>query len=220
MEVKIDGSWKEVLSSEFNKEYFKSLTDFVKNEYSTKTVFPPGKNIFEAFNLCSFSNTKIVILGQDPYHTPGVANGLAFSSNSGQRIPPSLLNIFKELKSDLGKEIPDSPDLTAWAKEGVLLLNSTLTVEKGKAGSHQGRGWEEFTDNVIKMISAKKDNIVFILWGAYAQAKESLVDTSKHCVIKSPHPSPFSANRGFFGSRPFSRADKYLEEHGIIPVKW
>ncbi len=220
MEVKIDGSWKEVLSSEFNKEYFKSLTDFVKNEYSTKTVFPPGKNIFEAFNLCSFSNTKIVILGQDPYHTPGVANGLAFSSNSGQRIPPSLLNIFKELKSDLGKEIPDSPDLTAWAKEGVLLLNATLTVEKGKAGSHQGRGWEEFTDNVIKMISAKKDNIVFILWGAYAQAKESLVDTSKHFIIKSAHPSPFSAQRGFFGSRPFSRANKYLEEHGIIPVKW
>lgn len=220
MEVKIDGSWKEVLSSEFNKEYFKSLTDFVKNEYSTKTVFPPGKNIFEAFNLCSFSNTKIVILGQDPYHTPGVANGLAFSSNSGQRIPPSLLNIFKELKSDLGKEIPDSPDLTAWAKEGVLLLNATLTVEKGKAGSHQGRGWEEFTDNVIKMISAKKDNIVFILWGAYAQAKESLVDTSKHFIIKSAHPSPFSAHRGFFGSRPFSRANNYLLEHGITPVRW
>ena len=220
MEVKIDSSWKEVLSEEFNKEYFNALTNFVKNEYFTKTVFPPGKHIFEAFNLCSFNSVKVVILGQDPYHTPGVANGLAFSASVGQRIPPSLLNIFNELNADLGKEIPDSPDLTVWAKEGVLLLNSTLTVEKGKAGSHQGKGWEAFTDNVIKIISAKKDNIVFILWGAYAQAKESLIDCSKHFVIKSPHPSPFSAHRGFFGSRPFSRANNYLLEHGITPVRW
>lgn len=220
MEVKIEHLWKEVLQAEFNKEYFKVLADFIKKEYLKKTIFPAGNKIFTAFNLCPFNCVKIVILGQDPYHTPGVANGLAFSANNGQKIPPSLLNIFKELKSDLGKEIPSSPDLTTWAKEGVLLLNATLTVESGKAGSHQGKGWEEFTDSVIKTISLEKNNIVFILWGAYAQAKENFIDLSKHCVIKSPHPSPFSANRGFFGSRPFSRADKYLEEHGIIPVKW
>lgn len=220
MSIKIDSSWEEVLQQEFEKRYFKELIEFVKNEYTTTTVYPPGPYIFRAFNECSFENLKVVILGQDPYHTPGVANGLAFSANPDQRIPPSLLNIYKEIKNDLGKEIPKSPDLTKWAKQGVLLLNATLTVRKGEAGSHQKKGWEEFTDNVINLISNKKENLVFILWGAYAQKKEILIDNTKHYIIKSPHPSPFSADRGFFGSRPFSKANAYLQEKGLTQIDW
>lgn len=220
MEIRLEESWKKHLSQEFEKEYFKNLVTFVKNEYVTNTVFPPGPFIFRALNECPFDQVKVLILGQDPYHTPGVANGLAFSANADKRIPPSLLNIFKELKSDLGIEIPSSPDLTRWAKQGVLLLNATLTVRKGEAGSHQGKGWEEFTDAVIKIVSQESEHVVFILWGAYAQKKESLIDTSKHLILKSPHPSPFSADRGFFGSKPFSKANEYLEANGHQSVNW
>lgn len=220
MEVKISESWKRVLSDEFEKDYFRQLIQFVKEEYKTQKVFPPGPQIFRAFNECSFEDLKVVILGQDPYHTPGVAHGLAFSASEGQRIPPSLLNIYKELKSDLGIEIPKSPDLSRWAKQGVLLMNATLTVRAGLAGSHQKKGWETFTDAVIKIISEKKENVVFILWGSYAQRKEELIDTSKHLVIKSVHPSPLSADRGFFGSKPFSKTNQYLKEHNKDGISW
>lgn len=220
MNIKIEESWNQVLKEEFNKPYFQQLINFVKEEYATKTIFPPGPFIFRAFNECPFDKLKVVILGQDPYHTPGVANGLAFSANPDNRIPPSLLNIYKEIKNDLGNPIPDNPDLTKWAQQGVLLLNATLTVRKGEAGSHQKKGWEEFTDNVIKIISDKKENLVFILWGAYAQKKEILIDNTKHFIIKSPHPSPFSADRGFFGSKPFSKTNAYLEEKGLTPINW
>ncbi len=220
MNIKIEESWNQVLKEEFNKPYFQQLINFVKEEYATKTIFPPGPLIFRAFNECPFDKLKVVILGQDPYHTPGVANGLAFSANPDNRIPPSLLNIYKEIKNDLGNPIPDNPDLTKWAQQGVLLLNATLTVRKGEAGSHQKKGWEEFTDNVIKIISDKKENLVFILWGAYAQKKEILIDNTKHFIIKSPHPSPFSADRGFFGSKPFSKTNAYLEEKGLTPINW
>lgn len=220
MTIKIEESWKLVLKEEFNKPYFQQLINFVKEEYATKVIFPPGPFIFRAFNECPFDKLKVVILGQDPYHTPGVANGLAFSANPDKRIPPSLLNIYKEIKNDLGSPIPDNPDLTKWAQQGVLLLNATLTVRKGEAGSHQKKGWEEFTDNVIKTISDKKENLVFILWGAYAQKKEILIDNKKHLIIKSAHPSPFSADRGFFGSKPFSKTNTYLEEKGLTPINW
>lgn len=220
MNIKIEESWNQILKEEFNKPYFQQLINFVKEEYATKTIFPPGPFIFRAFNECPFDKLKVVILGQDPYHTPGVANGLAFSANPDNRIPPSLLNIYKEIKNDLGNPIPDNPDLTKWAQQGVLLLNATLTVRKGEAGSHQKKGWEEFTDNVIKIISDKKENLVFILWGAYAQKKEILIDNTKHFIIKSPHPSPFSADRGFFGSKPFSKTNTYLEEKGLTPINW
>lgn len=220
MNIKLEDSWKKHLALEFEKEYFKHLVEFVKSEYAAKTVFPPGPFIFRALNESPFDKVKVLILGQDPYHTPGVANGLAFSANPDQRIPPSLQNIYKELKSDLGIEPPKNPDLTKWAKQGVLLLNATLTVRKGEAGSHQGKGWEEFTDAIIKVLSDQKDYIVFILWGAYAQKKESLIDSSKHLIIKSPHPSPFSADRGFFGSKPFTKTNEYLKEHGIKEIEW
>lgn len=220
MEVRISESWRNVLSEEFEKDYFRQLIQFVKEEYKTQKVFPPGPQIFRAFDECSFEDLKVVILGQDPYHTPGVAHGLAFSASEGQRIPPSLLNIYKELKSDLGIEIPKSPDLSRWAKQGVLLMNATLTVRSGLAGSHQKKGWETFTDSVIKIISDKKENVVFILWGSYAQKKEELIDSSKHFVIKSVHPSPLSADRGFFGSKPFSKANQYLKEHNKDEISW
>ncbi|MBE0573749.1 uracil-DNA glycosylase, partial [Candidatus Dojkabacteria bacterium] len=184
------------------------------------TVYPPGPYIFRAFNECPFDKLKVVILGQDPYHTPGVANGLAFSANPNQRIPPSLINIYKEMYNDLGNPMPTHPDLSDWAKQGVLLLNATLTVRKGEAGSHQGQGWEEFTDNTIQIVSEKKEHVVFILWGAYAQKKEFLIDQNKHLVIKSAHPSPFSADRGFFGSRPFSKTNEYLKSHGLGEINW
>ncbi len=220
MPIKIDSSWESVLKDEFEKPYFKALTEFIKQEYSTKTVYPPGPLIFKAFNECPFDELKVVILGQDPYHTPGVANGLSFSANPDKKVPPSLQNIYKELNADLGVPISTNPDLTKWAEQGVLLLNATLTVVKGQAGSHQGKGWEEFTNKVIEIISNKKENLVFILWGAYAQKKEVLIDSTKHFVIKSPHPSPFSAHNGFFGSKPFSKTNRYLSDKGLTPINW
>lgn len=220
MNIQIEESWKLLLIDEFDKPYFKDLIGFVKEEYKSKEIYPPGKNIFKAFNECTVDDVKVVILGQDPYHTSGVANGLAFSANADQKIPPSLRNIYKEIRSDLQIEPPDSPDLSSWAKQGVLLLNATLTVEKGKAGSHQGKGWEEFTDEVIKRLSELTENLVFFLWGAYAQKKGLVIDKSKHLIIESPHPSPFSADKGFFGSKPFSKANEYLKEHGKEVVHW
>jgi uracil-DNA glycosylase len=220
MNVQISESWKVILKEEFEKPYFIKLADFVKQEYQNKKVFPPGPLIFKAFNDCPFDKLKVVVIGQDPYHTPGVANGLSFSANEGQKVPPSLQNIYKELYSDLGITIPRSPDLSKWSKQGVFLLNATLTVELGKPASHQGKGWEEFTDAVIKLISDKKEHIVFILWGAYAQKKELLIDGAKHLIIKSAHPSPFSADRGFFGSKPFSKTNNYLREKGVGEIAW
>jgi len=220
MSIKIDPSWDKILKDEFEVPYFKALISFIKEEYSTKAICPPGPFIFKAFNECKFENLKVVILGQDPYHTPGVANGLSFSANSDKKVPPSLQNIYKELHTDLNKPIPTNPDLTKWAQQGVLLLNSTLTVEQGKAGSHQGKGWEEFTNNVIKIISDEKENLVFILWGAFAQKKEALINSQKHFIIKSPHPSPFSAYSGFFGSKPFSKTNEYLLNKGLTQIDW
>jgi len=220
MQVNIEQSWKEVLQEEFDKDYFSSLVSFVKQEYSTKTIYPKGKNIFAAFNLCSFDNTKVVILGQDPYHEPGQAQGLCFSVPDGVTLPPSLVNIYKEINSDLGKPIPQSGDLTHWAQQGVLLLNATLTVEAHKAGSHQGKGWEQFTDRVIQILNEKKTHLVFILWGSYAIKKANLIDKSKHLILTSVHPSPLSAYRGFFGNHHFSLCNQYLIRNGITPIEW
>ena len=220
MEVKIDGTWKKVLSEEFNKEYFEKLATFVKAEYQIGTVYPKPNRIFGAFDLCSFDNLKLIILGQDPYHGAGQANGLSFSVNPGVSLPPSLQNIYKELKADLSVDNDHNGDLSGWAKQGVLLLNATLTVKANQAGSHQGKGWEEFTDSVIKTISDKKDHVVFILWGAFAQNKEVLIDEAKHLIIKSAHPSPFSAERGFFGSRPFSKTNEWLKEKDMVEINW
>lgn len=220
MDVKLDQSWKDHLTEEFGKAYFQELVAFVKEEYLKGKVFPPGPLILKALNDCPFDQVEVVILGQDPYHTPGVANGLAFSANKGMRIPPSLQNIYKELRNDLGVEPPTSPDLTRWSKQGVLLLNATLTVRSGQAGSHQGKGWERLTDTIVKLLSDEKDNLVFILWGAYAQRKGELIDTEKHLVLKSAHPSPFSADRGFFGSKPFSKTNEYLKEHDKKVIEW
>jgi uracil-DNA glycosylase len=221
MEVKIEPSWKKVLSEEFDKEYFKKLTEFVKSEYQTATVYPPPKFIFRAFELTPFDKVKVVIIGQDPYHGKGQANGLCFAVNRGVRLPPSVQNIYKEIVTDLGRPpaYPDG-DLEEWAKQGVLLLNATLTVSEKNPGSHQKRGWEEFTDAVIKKLSEEKDHLVFILWGAYAQKKGSIIDDQKHLVIKSAHPSPFSAYNGFFGSQPFSKCNNYLSLYGEEPIKW
>ena len=220
MDVHIHPSWKELLQDEFAQEYFVKLASFVKNEYLTQTVYPPPKWIFRAFDECPFNTLKMVILGQDPYHTPGVANGLSFSANEGNAIPPSLLNIYKEIRTEFGTPVPKSPDLTRWARQGVLLLNATLTVQKSLPASHQGKGWEQFTDAVIKHISANTENIVFMLWGNFAKKKEVLIDWTKHLVLKSAHPSPFSANNGFFGNNHFTQCNKYLAEHGKIPIDW
>jgi len=220
MEVKIEESWKNKLSAEFEKPYFKALASFVKDEYSKQTVYPPGKEIFNAFAHCPFGQVKVVIIGQDPYHGPGQANGLCFSVKDGIRMPPSLVNIFKEIVSDLGKEIPPSGNLERWADQGVLLLNATLTVRANSPGSHQNKGWETFTDEVIRVVSGEKENIVFILWGAYAQRKGAVIDKSKHLVLESAHPSPFSADKGFFGSKPFSKANAYLKGKGLKEVDW
>jgi len=220
MDVKIHPSWKEHLESEFGKNYFKELTAFIREEYEKKKVYPPPANIFRAFDLCPFEKVKVVILGQDPYHGPGQANGLCFAVKDGVAFPPSLLNIFKELRDDLGIEIPASGDLGCWAKQGVLLLNATLTVEARRAGSHQSKGWEEFTDAAIRALSEGKEHLVFILWGRYAQEKGKVIDTSKHLVIKSAHPSPLSAYGGFFGSKPFSKANEYLEWNGVPAIFW
>ena len=220
MKTKIGNDWNGVLKDEFEKEYFEKLTDFVKTEYKSEVCFPPVKDIFNAFEMCSFSNTKIVILGQDPYHGKGQAHGLSFSVPEGMKIPPSLRNIFKELASDLGVGSPTQGDLTSWAKQGVLLLNATLTVRKSSPGSHQKQGWEEFTDSVIKTISNKKESVVIVLWGKFAEQKVSLIDESKHCIITSSHPSPFSAHRGFLGSKPFSKTNEFLEKKGIEKIDW
>ncbi|MFT6001704.1 MAG: uracil-DNA glycosylase [Flavobacteriales bacterium] len=220
MKTKIGNDWNGVLKDEFEKEYFEKLTDFVKTEYKSEVCFPPVKDIFNAFKMCSFSNTKIVILGQDPYHGKGQAHGLSFSVPEGMKIPPSLRNIFKELTSDLGVDSPTQGDLTSWAKQGVLLLNATLTVRKSTPGSHQKQGWEEFTDSVIKTISNKKESVVIVLWGKFAEQKVSLIDESKHYIITSSHPSPFSAHRGFLGSKPFSKTNEFLEKKGIEKIDW
>lgn len=220
VDVNIAPSWKERLKNEFEKPYFQSLTDFVKEEYSKHTVFPPGKEIFRAFDKCDFDRVKVVIIGQDPYHGPGQANGLCFSVREGVRIPPSLMNIYKEIKNDLGKPSPTSGELERWAEQGVLLLNATLTVRASSPGSHQKKGWEDFTDAVIKKVSDEKENVVFILWGAYAQKKGEVIDRNRHHVIASPHPSPFSAERGFFGSKPFSKTNAYLKSKGLTEINW
>lgn len=221
MEVRIDPSWKEVLKEEFEKEYFKRLTSFVKEEYSGSTpIYPPARLIFNAFDHCPFNDVKVVILGQDPYHGAGQANGLCFSVNKGVQFPPSLLNIFKEIESDTGTPIPQDGDLTRWSDQGVLLLNATLTVRAAQAGSHQKRGWEEFTDAAIRELANRRENIVFILWGSYAQKKGAFIDRNRHLVLASPHPSPLSAYQGFFGNHHFSRANAYLAEHGKSTIKW
>ena len=220
MDVKIEPSWKEALKDEFGKDYFGKLTDFVKTEYSSKQIFPAGSQIFNAFDQCPFDKVKVVIIGQDPYHGPGQAHGLCFSVNDGVAFPPSLLNIFKEIERDLSIPYPQSGNLTRWAQQGVLLLNATLTVEAHKAGSHQGKGWETFTDAAIRKLATEKQNIVFMLWGSYAQQKGAMIDASKHLVLKSVHPSPLSAYRGFIGCGHFSQANQFLEAKGLDKIHW
>lgn len=218
--VKIHTSWLEILQKEFEKEYFENLVKFVKEEFATRAIYPEGKNIFRAFELCHFENVKVVILGQDPYHGPRQANGLCFSVNDGISLPPSLQNIYKEIESDLNVKMPKTGNLDNWARQGVLLLNATLTVRANAAGSHQHQGWEEFTDAVIKAISVKKDNVIFLLWGRYAQDKGAVIDRFKHHVLTAAHPSPFSANSGFFGCEHFSKTNEYLKKHGEKPIEW
>ena len=218
--VKIEETWKRVLKPEFEKDYFVRLTDFVRQEYKTTTIYPPGRLIFNAFNLCPFDKVKVVIIGQDPYHGPNQAHGLCFSVNDGIPFPPSIQNIFKEIHDDTGAPIPTSGNLTRWANQGVLLLNATLTVRAGLAGSHQRQGWEEFTDAAIRALAELRNNIVFILWGAYAQKKGAFIDRTRHLVLSSVHPSPLSAHHGFFGNHHFSLANSYLVEHGYQPIKW
>jgi len=220
MEVKLSNDWKEFLKDQFEAEYFKNIVEFVRSENGKFKICPPGKFIFKAFDSCPLDKVKVVIIGQDPYHTKGVANGLAFSTNEGQRIPPSLLNIYKEISKEFNTPIPTSPDLTRWSNQGVLLLNATLTVREGFAGSHQGKGWEQFTDAVIKKLSDEKQNLVFILWGAFARGKKTLIDATKHLILESPHPSPFSADRGFFGNGHFKKANEYLEQREITIINW
>ncbi len=218
--VKIAASWQPVLASEFEKPYFKQLIAFVKGEYATATVYPPGAQIFHAFDTTPFDQVRVVILGQDPYHGRGQAHGLSFSVQDGQRIPPSLFNIYKELQADLGVAPAASGNLDRWAQQGVLLLNATLTVRAAEPASHQKKGWEEFTDAVIRKVSEGRERVVFVLWGAYAGKKSELIDASKHLIIKSVHPSPFAADKGFFGSKPFSRTNEWLVAHGQLPVVW
>jgi len=221
MVVNINQSWKTHLQDEFEKPYFKLLVDFVKDEYSLHRCFPPGKEIFAAFDNCSFDDVKVVIIGQDPYHGLNQANGLCFSVSEGVKHPPSLINIFKELEQDTGKLYPESGNLESWAKQGVLLLNATLTVRAHIAGSHQGKGWEIFTDSVIKTVSNKKDNVVFLLWGSFAKKKSKLIDNSRHHILTSGHPSPLSANRGYwFGNKHFSKTNFLLEQAGQQPLEW
>jgi len=220
MKVTIESSWKEVLNEEFDKPYFTSLVNFVKKEYTTQKVYPEGKNIFRAFDKTPFDEVKVVVIGQDPYHGVGQANGLCFSVNDGVKQPPSLVNIFKEMNTDVGKEIPISGNLDYLAKQGVLLLNATLTVRAHTAGSHQNKGWEQFTDAVIKVLSDSKENIVFLLWGSYAQRKGEVIDRTKHHVLESPHPSPFSVHRGFYGNKHFSKTNDFLKNRGLEVVGW
>lgn len=221
MNVKINDSWAERLGNEFAQPYFSQLTDFVRHEYATTTCYPPGRLIFNAFNLCPFDSVKVVIIGQDPYHEAGQAMGLSFSVPDGVAMPPSLQNIFKEIQGDLGIGVPQSGNLTRWAEQGVLLLNATLTVRAHQAGSHQRHGWERFTDSAISRLSEGRDHLVFILWGGYARSKVSLIDRSRHLVLESVHPSPLSANRGgWFGNHHFSRCNDYLAGHGMDPINW
>ena len=217
----IEASWKEMLMSEFSAPYFSQLKEFLLNERTKgKAIFPSGKQIFSAFDYTPFDKVKVVIIGQDPYHGAGQAHGLCFSVPDGIAPPPSLVNIFKEIKDDLGIEIPKKGNLEKWAKQGVLLLNATLTVQANTAGSHQGKGWEQFTDAVIRTVSEKKTGVIFILWGKYAQAKDALIDKSKHYILKAPHPSPFSAFSGFFGCRHFSQTNELLKKQGFEPIDW
>lgn len=220
MEVKIEKSWQTALQPEFDKPYFEQLVRFVKHEYATHTIFPPARQIFNAFDSCPLSEVRVVILGQDPYHGVGQAHGLCFSVNDGVAFPPSLQNICKEMADDMGKPMPTSGNLQYLANQGVLLLNATLTVRSGQAGSHQGKGWETFTDAVIKIISDTKENVVFLLWGAYAGSKSKFIDANKHLILKAPHPSPLSSYRGFFGCKHFSQANAYLQQHGLPPIIW
>ena len=220
MEIIIADSWKLKLFDEFSKVYFSNLVQFVRNEYTNHKIYPRGKLIFSAFDHCSFNDLKVVILGQDPYHGTNQANGLCFSVNDGVKMPPSLVNIFKEISNDLIKPIPSTGNLERWADQGVLLLNATLTVRSSSPGSHQNKGWEEFTDGVIRKISEEKQDVVFLLWGAYAQRKGEIIDRNKHCVLESSHPSPFSADRGFFGCKHFSKTNQYLRNNGLKEINW
>jgi len=219
--IKMNTEWKEVLENEFSKPYFLELKSYLQNEkLQNSVIYPPGKEIFAALDVTPLSNVKVVILGQDPYHGHGQANGLCFSVNDGIKIPPSLLNIFKELQDDLGCSIPQSGNLMAWAQQGVLLLNATLTVRQNEAGSHQGKGWETLTDEIIRIVSKSKEHIVFLLWGKFAQSKSILIDNSRHLVLQAPHPSPFSAHTGFKGCKHFSKTNEYLVSYDINPIKW
>lgn len=220
MEVKIESGWKELLKAEFDKSYFADLVQFVRSEYSSHTCYPPGSQIFSAFDHCPLDQLKVVIIGQDPYHGPGQANGLCFSVSDGMKFPPSLRNIFKEIQTDLQIAPPEGGSLERWAQQGVLLLNATLTVRASQAGSHQNKGWEQFTDAVIQTINDRTENVVFILWGAYAQKKGAIIDARRHHVLSSPHPSPFSADRGFFGNRHFSLCNEYLVSVGKSTISW
>jgi uracil-DNA glycosylase len=220
MEVKIASSWKALLQEEFEKPYFASLTDFVRKAYQASTCYPPAKQIFNAFEHCAFQDVKVVIIGQDPYHGPGQANGLCFSVSDGIALPPSLVNIFKEIHDDLGKPIPHTGNLERWAKQGVLLLNATLTVKAHEAASHQNKGWEQFTDAVIRTVSQQKAHVVFLLWGSYAQKKSSMIDPEKHFILTSVHPSPLSSYRGFFGCKHFSKTNAYLKSKGLQEIDW
>ncbi|RIV33096.1 uracil-DNA glycosylase [Flagellimonas lutimaris] len=221
MEVNIEPSWKTQLNDEFEKPYFQELTSFVKQEYQQNTCYPKGKDIFSAFDHCPFQEIKVVIIGQDPYHGPNQANGLCFSVKDGIPHPPSLVNIFKEIKVDMGKTYPESGNLEHWADQGILLLNATLTVRAHQAGSHQKKGWEQFTDEVIKTVSKELEGVVFLLWGGFAKKKSTLIDKSKHHILTSGHPSPLSANRGlWFGNQHFSKTNKLLEQMGKAPIDW
>lgn len=220
MNVTIEESWKRVLNSEFEKEYFKTLRDFIHSEYRNKTIYPPAKQIFNAFDSCPFESVKVVILGQDPYHEPSQAHGLSFSVLPPCPPPPSLVNIYKEIRSDVGTLVSANGDLTDWSRQGVLLLNATLTVEAHKAGSHQNKGWETFTDSAIKALAENREHLVFMLWGSYAQRKGAFIDRSRHLVLQAPHPSPLSAYRGFFGCKHFSSANAYLISQGLSPIIW
>lgn len=220
MDVKIEPSWKIELAAEWDKPYFAQLASFIRSEYASTQVFPPAGKIFAAFDSCPFDRTKVVILGQDPYHDVGQANGLAFSVNPGVPLPRSLVNIFREVSADTGAPIPANGDLSRWAAQGVMLLNATLTVRAHSAGSHQGHGWEEFTDEVVMRLARDREHLVFILWGAYAARKGAFIDRERHLVLSSPHPSPLSASRGFFGNHHFTRANEYLVAHGKTPIIW
>lgn len=221
MKVNIHDSWKKQLNDEFDKPYFKELTSFVKTEYAEHTCYPQGKDIFAAFDYCHFNDLKVVILGQDPYHGVDQANGLCFSVKDHIKTPPSLINIFKEIEQDLNITVPENGNLERWAKQGVLLLNATLTVRAHEAGSHQKKGWEKFTDKVISTISKNKSNVVFLLWGGFAKKKIKLIDQEKHLVLTSGHPSPLSANRGYwFGNKHFSKTNDYLKSKTLVPVEW